>query len=136
MLKESFRILKPGGIIKVTTPDLKKSLASYFNDDAYKEESKDHSNNCIYAGFHNAVNYIPVDDYVKAHEINDMFYNYEHKFIYDFESMKRILENAGFTNIKDCGMENSKHDALLNIEAHNSEFDKYFAISVEAEKNL
>jgi len=136
MLKESFRILKPGGIIKVATPDLTKSLASYFNDDIYQEEFKDHSKNYIYSGFYNAVNYVPVDDYFKAHEINDMFYNYEHKFIYDFESLKRVLENAGFTNVKDCALEASTHSDLLDIEAHNSDFDKYFTLSVEATKNL
>ena len=29
-----------------------------------------------------------------------MLLNYEHKFIYDFESLKRILEHAGFANVK------------------------------------
>lgn len=134
MLKESFRVLKPGGVIKITTPDLKKSLASYFNDDLYHEEFKNHSKNIIYSGFHNAIHYVPVDDYFKAHEINDMFYNYEHKFIYDYESLKRVLENAGFLNVKDCSLENSKHDELLGIETHNSDFDQYFTLSVEAKK--
>ena len=134
MLKECFRILKPGGVIKVITPDLESSISNYLNNDIEGKGIINTTKDYIYSGFHNAANYIPVDDYFKAHEINDMFMNYEHQFIYDFESMKRVLMHAGFTKIKDCGAKDSVHLEFHHIESHTSDFDKYFSISVEAEK--
>jgi len=134
MLKECYRVLKPGGLIKINTPDLKNSLCFYLDENLNNGEFANHSNEFLYSGFYNAVNYIPVDEYAKAHEINDMFYNYEHKFIYDFESLKRVLEHAGFSNIKDCSQADSIHPEFSNIESHNSSFDIFFTLSVEAEK--
>jgi predicted SAM-dependent methyltransferase len=134
MLKECYKILKPGGVIKITTPDLKTSLNNYLHNDFEGKGIVNTTKDYIYSGFYKAVNYIPVDDYFKAHEINDMFMNYEHQFIYDFESMKRILANAGFINIKDCGPQDSVHQEFHHIESHDSDFDKYFSLSVEAEK--
>jgi len=136
MLQEAFRVLKPQGIIRITTPHLKNSISNYLNDTSENGEITENSKEFIYSGFYNAINYIPVDDYVKAHLVNDMFMNYEHKFIYDFESLKRILAHAGFTNIKDCSQQGSTHKEFLGIETHVSDFDKQTTLSVEAEKNI
>jgi predicted SAM-dependent methyltransferase len=136
MLQESFRILKPGGIIRITTPHLKNSISNYLNDDSENGEDSGHSKDFIYSGFYNAINYIPVDGYYKAHLVNDMFMNYEHQFIYDFESLKRILAHAGFTNIQDCSQKDSTHKGFLNIETHIGDFEKYTTLSVEAEKHF
>jgi predicted SAM-dependent methyltransferase len=135
MLKESYKVLKPGGVIRIATPDLRNSLSDYLNDDAAKK-GLSHSNEFLLSGFYKAINYIPVDDYTKAHQINDMFYNYEHQFIYDFESLERILKSVGFINIKDSSQKDSIHKSFLNIESHNSDFDKYFTLTVEAEKQF
>jgi len=134
MLKECARILKPGGVIRITTPDLKSTLANYLDDRTINDDVLEGTKSYIRSGFHNAVNYIPVDDYMKAHLVNDTFMNYEHRFIYDFESMKRVLQRAGFTNIKDCGQKGSEQAAFQNIETHTSPGDRYFTLAVEAEK--
>lgn len=134
MLKECYRILKPGGIIKIDTPDLYNSLRFYMDENLNNGEFADHSNEYLYSGFYSAVNFIPVDDYSKAHEVNNMFYNYEHKFIYDFESLKRVLQHAGFINIKDCSQQDSAYPEFQNIKSHNSKLDIFFTVSVEAEK--
>ncbi|HEY4197892.1 MAG TPA: methyltransferase domain-containing protein, partial [Mucilaginibacter sp.] len=133
MLKESHRILKPGGVIRITTPDLKNSISDYLNNDASKK-GIDRPNEFLLSGFYKAVNYMPVDDYVNAHGINDMFYNYEHQFIYDFESLKRVLQNAGFVNIIDSSQKDSIYKDFENIDTHNSDYDRYFSLAVEAEK--
>lgn len=135
MLKECYRILKPGGTIRITTPDLRNTLLNYLDDTAFKKGLLGSTESYIRSGFYNAENYIPVDDYLKAHLVNDTFLNYEHKFIYDFESMKRILQHAGFVNIKDCGQKVSGRAAFQNIETHASEADRYFTLAIEAEKS-
>jgi len=134
MVKECYRVLRPGGLIKINTPDLKNSVRFYLDENLNNGEFANHPNEYLYSGFYNAVNYIPVDEYFRAHEVNDMFYNYEHKFIYDFESLKRVLEHAGFINIKDTSQKDSTHPEFQHIESHTSNFDKFFTVSVEAEK--
>src|ERR1700761_3461939 len=106
MLQEVFRILKAGGIIRITTPDLKNSVKFYLEN---ADIPGTNPNGYLYSGFHQAVNYIPVDDYARAHEVNDLFYNYNHQFIYEFESLRRVLQHAGFINIKNLSQQNSVH---------------------------
>lgn len=134
MLKECFRMLEPGGLIRIATPDLKNTINNYLNNSVYNEELHSHAKEYICSGFYNAITYIPVDDYLDAHIVNDTFLNYEHKFIYDFESLKRILQHAGFGNVKEFGQQDSTYKEFLNIETHNSDCDKYFSLSIEAEK--
>jgi predicted SAM-dependent methyltransferase len=126
MLKEIFRTMKPGGYIRISTPDLQKYLDSYLDDTIMKNDKDQHAKNWIYTGFYNAVNYIPVDDYYKAHFVNDIFLNYEHFFIYDYQSLAIILKKAGFEEITNCSFKDS----------HHTEFERYFTLCVEAQKPL
>lgn len=134
MVKEAFRVMRPGGYIRISTPDLQKQLISYMDDSIMKTEKEQHAKEWIYGGFHKAVDYLPVDDYYQAHLINDVFYNYEHRFIYDYKSLAKILEKAGFEDIVNCSVKDSLHPEFNNIETHNSEFEKYFTLAVEAKK--
>ena len=136
MLKEIFRILKPGGYIRVSTPNLKQYLSSYFDDTHLKAEKEQFVKDWIYSGFYNAVNYIPVDNYYDAHFVNDIFLNYAHHFIYDFQAMVSILENTGFVNVIDVSLKESSHPEFRQIEAHTGAIEKYFTLSVEAQKPM
>lgn len=66
MLAESFRILKPGGILRLTTPSL-----DYFAKRAIEEAAA-------------------------VHEINEIFYQHGHRYIYSESAMRQALEEAGF----------------------------------------
>jgi len=70
MLAECFRVLKPGGILRVTTPSL-----NYFARQALSDP--------------NAVQ-----------QINDIFYCHGHQFIYSEEALRQVLSQVGFTNIR------------------------------------
>ena len=74
-LKECYRALKPGGLLRISIPDLEIAFTSY-----YKEE--------------------------KVEEMLDLFfYNsdgadfHSHKYNYNFQSLKKILEEDGFRNV-------------------------------------
>ena len=136
MLKEIYNIMKPGGYIKISTPDLQKYLNSYMDDSIMKTDKEQHARNWIYSGYHKAVNYVPIDDYYKAHFVNDIFINYEHHFIYDYQSLANILQKTGFTSITNCSFKDSIHTEFRNIETHSTEFEKYFTLSVEAQKPI
>lgn len=134
MLKEIFRIMKPGGHIKISTPNLQQYLVNYFDNEHLKAEKEKFVKDWIYGGFHKAVNYIPVTNYYSAHFVNDIFLNYDHQFIYDFIALAGLLENAGFTNIMDVSLKQSVHTGFQNIETHTGTIEKYFTLSVEAQK--
>jgi len=134
MLKEIFRIMQPGGYIKISTPDLQQYLANYFDDKHLKVEKEQFVKDWIYGGFYNAVNYIPVSNYYSAHFVNDIFLNYDHQFIYDLKALAGLLDTAGFTNIINVSLKESEHTAFQGIETHTGAIEKYFTLSIEAQK--
>ncbi len=78
LLQESFRVLKPGGLTRVGVPDLAYAIAMY---SAGKKEKM-------------LSDYFFVDD-------KDSYYA-RHKYMYDFELLGKLLESAGFKDIKRC----------------------------------
>ncbi len=105
MLRECFRVLKPGGKIRISTPDLKFyiGLATQNKSPVQINYIKWVTDSYIVTGFHDAKNYIPItNDYKASFVINDIFKNYEHKFIYDEETLREILEAVGFIDITNC----------------------------------
>ena len=134
MLKEIFRILQPGGVLKLTTPDLNKYIYAYINNDYQLPLVKQHVDNWIYTGFAYAKTYIPATADYRAHFINDIFLNYEHRFIYDAQALITILEEAGFQNVHQIDYSGENDSVFLNIESHTSEFDRMFTLAVKGQK--
>jgi predicted SAM-dependent methyltransferase len=105
LLKECFRIMKPGGCIHISTPNL-----NYFSGR-------------IEGGLH------------AVREMNDIFYEHGHKFIYSLQALEAVLEKAGFNeirfyNYKDpCGY-------LSHFDSHADRFqhDPKISLYVEATK--
>ncbi|MDB5150380.1 MAG: Methyltransferase type 11 [Mucilaginibacter sp.] len=133
MLAEAYRVMKPGGYIKITTPDLQKYIQSYAARNFQLPLIKEHATDWIYSGFAYASSYIPISDNFEAHFINDIFLNYEHRFIYDFNALKILMEKAGFININDPANE---YADFQGIETHDSDFDRMFTLYLHAEKPL
>jgi predicted SAM-dependent methyltransferase len=75
ILKESYRVLKPGGLIRMCIPDLEYVIKIY--QEGKKEE---------------ALEYFFVDSG------ND--YTSRHQYMYDYDMLKAMLENAGFSEVK------------------------------------
>jgi len=86
-LREAYRVLRPGGVIRVTTPDLEKYLNGYVNR-ATDTFLADH-----------AKRFPPMgklgQPYTAATVVNNIFRNYEHRWIYDFEEIVRTAQVAG-----------------------------------------
>ena len=74
LLTESYRVLKAGGTIRVAIPDLEYAVSLYYKGN--KDEM--------------LANFFFIED--------DSFYA-RHKYMYDFEMMKNILEKIGFTHV-------------------------------------
>lgn len=98
LLKECYRVLKPGGICRIVVPDLRAAVTKYLSSvdsdngkcaDRLMEELLMHPRNNQhgllgkyrrFSGFH------------------------QHKWMYDASSLKKLLEGAGFAEIasRDC----------------------------------
>lgn len=135
MLAEIFRVLKKDGVFRVCTPDLTKYLTSYFQEDALKNEAIKHvMDEWIRPGFYNAKNYSPAPGQENiSFFINDIFLNYEHKFIYDNKTLIALLREVGFSKIYETEATKSSISQLDNIETHTGVI-KQFTLAIEAVK--
>lgn len=113
MLKECYRILKPGGIIRISTPNIEFLIDLYFHPEkeinkAYIEFDAHRTrqpNNAVYA-------------------INHFHTDWGHRIIHSPESLKNILTEIGFKNICQCEIGKSTHEPLNNIEQHAEHFNR------------
>jgi predicted SAM-dependent methyltransferase len=112
-LKESLRVLVPGGQFRVGVPDTEWPLVAYVQDDEnYFRFVKEtwHPEYCD----------------TKMHHINYHFrQGLEHKYAYDYETLANILRQAGFSKIEKSEFDpelDSKHRKIgtLYVNAFKS----------------
>jgi len=87
LVAECFRVLRPGGLLSVGFPDAEEELQAYASNDRE---------------FFDYVRWrIPsLRDATKCQIVNHDFRQWgEHRFIYDLETMARMLERAGFREV-------------------------------------
>jgi predicted SAM-dependent methyltransferase len=110
MLRECYRIIRPGGTIRIATPDLAVLLGLYCND--------------VSPAGDNYIKWI-TDNFIKngnlyrpAFVINNAFHNWGHIFLYDGDLLERALQSAGFVDIVPCRPNESEDETLRGIELH------------------
>jgi predicted SAM-dependent methyltransferase len=87
-LSEIQRILLPGGLLRLTTPDLRRYMAGYLNNDEFFSR---HRECLIKLG-------APPEELPKrnAFMVNQIFQFFGHRWIYDSEELRYALRCAGF----------------------------------------
>lgn len=132
MLKECCRVLKPGGKIRIATPDLDKILQLHHPQKTALQHKYIHWS--IDTWLPNLGYY--ADELV----INRIFYDWEHRFIYNQKTLKHSLECSGFTNIFSCNINESKDPVFRGIEQHGNvipdEFNRLETLILEGQKAL
>lgn len=78
LLRECYRVLKPGGVLRISIPDLEYALSLYSS--GQKEKMLQ--------------NYFFVED-------GDSYYS-RHKYMYDYEMLESQLKNMGFSGVTRC----------------------------------
>ncbi len=103
VFKEFFRLLKPGGVVRIATLDLDYLVFKYLTN----WKSQDWIKTYHYEWIH-----------TKAEMLNTCFREWEHKYLYNKEEMTRILVMAGFKqeNIKRCVLQKSEHSEFKGRE--------------------
>lgn len=86
-LREVRRVLAPGGLLRLTTPDLRRYVEGYQDGDAFFAA---HRRGVAAAGLG------PPMPARKAFMFNQIFYLYGHRWIYDLAELVYVLSRAGF----------------------------------------
>ncbi len=114
MLAECFRVLRPGGVVRIATPDLQRmaALAGAELDDDQRH----------YVAYISRLLGLPAPDATRV--INSMFRAFGpdadtgHQFIYSYDFLADRLRAAGFADVRRCELGESTHDGLRGIERH------------------
>lgn len=118
-LKQCFRVLKPGGVLRLVVPDLKTLATKYLRGENLRDVLIDETKR--YTGLHDTA--AARFHYWCAES------SFQHKMTYDFETLKIMLSEAGFVNIKQCPFGVSEHIELRGLDRFKAE-----SVSVEGTK--
>jgi len=109
MIRECFRIMKAGAIIRIVTPSIG-FLTRLFSQD--RSELEDQYIEWATKQFApNAP--APLPSFV----FNNFVRGWGHQFIYDHVTMRCVLTEAGFVDLKECRIGQSNHAKLRNLES-------------------
>lgn len=131
LLGECFRILKKGSKVRVATPDIMRLLA------LYNPEPSELQNN--YIDWNNLTFLADISGYNPAIILNNMFYDWGHRFIYDQNFLALIMTKAGFAElaVQPAGERPDPNISGVEKQGHlvgASEFNAYETIAVEGRK--
>ena len=103
-LRDWFRLLQPGGVLRIATPDL-----------AYVVER--------YQGNWRDQAWLALPEYAfiqtRAEMINVAFRWWDHRYLYDGEDLERRLREAGFAPVRRCALGHSDLPELTGLETRD-----------------
>lgn len=112
MLQECFRVLEPGGTLRVSTPDFAFLLRIYADPhETLTRRYMDWQLEWINRDDPSAA---PTKDAIFV--VNNFVRDWGHLFIYDRTVLRNAMDGVGFENIVDCELNESVHEKLRAIE--------------------
>jgi predicted SAM-dependent methyltransferase len=117
--REAHRVLRPGGVIRTSTPDLRGLCEAYLSGDPVLLET--HRRHGYEARNH-------------ADMLNNYVYSWGHAHIYDFETIALMLGQAGFERIERAAFRESSHPVLRGVDTHDVDELRHTVVAVDAVK--
>jgi predicted SAM-dependent methyltransferase len=118
-LREAWASLAPGGVIRTSTPDLERLAEVYgARDERLLSEHRRHG--------YSAGSY--------AELVNNYFYSHGHRFIYDFDTLARLLAEVGFAEVERAEFGQSAYGLLRGVDRHDGGPLNRLTLAVDAVK--
>jgi predicted SAM-dependent methyltransferase len=115
LLRECLRVLQPGGVVRLSTPDAGKFLRAYVNDPAFLSDPR----------FADPAD-TPMD------RVNMMMREFgQHLWCYDIESISLLLKNAGFGSTVAQTFGVSSHPRMHGIDLPEREFESLYVEGIK-----
>jgi predicted SAM-dependent methyltransferase len=108
MLNECFRVMRSGGVVRTTTPSISFLIRLCVADRTQLEDQ--------YVAWAAASMQPPAPAPLAAYVVNNFVRGWGHQFIYDRPSLTLALTRAGFANVTECKVLESRHATLRNLE--------------------
>jgi predicted SAM-dependent methyltransferase len=129
MLRECFRVLKPGGKIRLSTPDLR-MITSLCAEPPTEPQKK-------YVDFIIERVMPEVKECKAVFVVNNAFRAWGHQFLYDPATLRQLLAKQGFENLREYKPGVSDDPNLRGLEAHgkavgNEEMNQFETFVIEA----
>ena len=103
-LRDWFRVLQPGGVLRIATPDLAYVVERYQGD--WRDQA-----------------WLKLPEYAfiqtRAEMINVSFRWWGHRYLYDGEELERRLREAGFDTVRRCALRQSAVPELAGLETRD-----------------
>jgi predicted SAM-dependent methyltransferase len=128
-LRECFRVLRPGGRVRVATPSLRR-VAALYGDDLSDLQRR-------YLAWATDVFVEHAEIALPGFVVNNMLRNFGHEFVYDEQTLAHVLTLAGFVDVTEQPLGESDDPALVGRERHMrraAEFNAYETLVLEARK--
>lgn len=160
MLKECFRVMKPGGRIRIATPDIEKLIGLFSNEKTDMQKRYIEWSTTRSLGLYSpeltklqelrpewAIDighikrfYPDVSQDGVCFVVNNFFRSYGHKFLYDSKSLSAIMREAGFGDVKQYSPGESDFNQLIGLESHNKmigdDINQFETMILEAGRKL
>ncbi len=98
LLKECYRLLKPGGVLRIVMPDASKYIRSYLDEE------------------HQFINSWRPGRLTPMMALQEEFYNFGHRAIYDYATLELFCRTAGFSVVESKQFGNSRMNPCPDSE--------------------
>jgi hypothetical protein len=123
MLKEAHRCMRPGGVIRLVTPDLRAHVHMYLSGDTALDSD---------ASTHYRTLGLTVEHPVDLVRIPIASFGHHQGYLYDFETLAAELESAGFSSPIRYDLGVSPHPALAGLDIRSHEGGAQLAVEATA----
>lgn len=130
MLRECHRVLKKGGVVRISTPNI--DLTYRLMQRPLTPELQ------RYVLWSNQRSGFTDNPGSAIHVVNRLQHEWGHTFLYDADTLTDALQRSGFTETLECTPGASAHAVLVNIDGHaqviGEEFNELESLIIEAVK--